>query len=299
MTLFKTKEGKIFWDAKWLQPLSDPPDGLPLCRESDLELMASFVSDVFRTGQGRNLFIYGKPGTGKTVCAQYLLKEIQNHANETKASVATAYVNAGRTRTPYYTMLEIVKQLSVAVPDVGWQLFRLKRAFESVLKDRSVVIAVDEVESILFKEKEPLVYYLNRQPKTTLILISNKLGHVTQLPERCLSTLQPSTINLEPYTKAEAYKILKARAEHAFKPDVISDELLGTIAKATSDMTDIRLGLSMLLTAGLSAERAGRVKINLKDAEWAIKGAQRIKDLTKIDVLRKQIKERLGKTIDF
>ena len=57
MTLFKTKEGKIFWDAKWLQPLSDPPDGLPLCRESDLELMASFVQDVFRTGQGRNLFI--------------------------------------------------------------------------------------------------------------------------------------------------------------------------------------------------------------------------------------------------
>jgi hypothetical protein len=57
MTSFKTKEDKIFWDAKWLQPLSDPPDGLPLCRDSDLELMASFVQDVFRTGQGRNLFI--------------------------------------------------------------------------------------------------------------------------------------------------------------------------------------------------------------------------------------------------
>lgn len=299
MKLFETKQGQVFEDAKCLQPLSDLPDGVPLCREDDLKFMASVLSEVFRTGQARALFIWGPPGAGKTVCAQYLLKEIQKHAEETKAPVATAYVNAGRTRNPYFSMLELVRQLGLTVPDSGWQMSRLKAAFENVLKDKSVVIAIDEVESILFKEKEPLVYYLNRQPKTTLILISNRLGQVTQLPERCLSTLQPTTINLEPYTQAEAYRILKARAERAFKPGVITDKLLDAIAKATSDMADIRLGLSMLLTAGLSAEGAGRVEINLKDVELAIKGAQRIKDLTKMDVLRKRIEERLGKTIDF
>jgi archaeal cell division control protein 6 len=299
MSSFETKRSNIFEDASWLDPLSNPPGGMPLCRDEYLKLMASHISEVFRTGRARNLFIWGPPGTGKTVCVQYLLKEIQQHAEDIKVSVATTYVNAGRTRNPYYTLLEIVKQLGLAVPDVGWQFFRLKRAFENMLKDTAVVIAIDEVESILFKEKEPLIYYLNRQPKTTLILISNKLSQATQLPERCLSTLQPATIKLEPYTGAEALKILKARAEHAFKPGAISNELLDTVSKATGDMADIRLGISMLLTAGQSAEQAGRPVINRKDVELAVNNAERIKDLTKINVLSKRIKKRLGETIDF
>lgn len=299
MTLFETKKGSVFEDAAWLQPLSDPPGGLPLCRDDILKLMASHVSEVFRTGRARNLFIWGPPGTGKTLCAQYLLKEIQKHAEATKAMVATAYVNAGRTRNPYCTMLEIVKQFDSTVPDAGWQLFRLKRAFENVLKDRAVVVAIDEVESILFKEKEPVVYYLNRQPRTTLILISNKLSQITQLPERSLSTLQPNPLYLEPYTQAEIFKILKARAARAFKPDAIADELLETVAKTTENLADIRLGLSILLTAGQLAEQAGRVRINRGDIESATKDAQTIKDLTTMDVLRKRIKKRFGETIDF
>lgn len=206
MTLFENVPSEIFKDAGWLQPLSDPPSGKPLCREWDLKLMASFLSEIFRSGQARNLFIHGKPGTGKTVCVRYLLSEINKHADETKAPILAVYVNAGRTRTPYYTMLEIVKGSGLKVPDAGWQMFRLKQAFEQLLCHKSVVVAIDEVDSIIFKEKEPLVYYLNRQSKTTLILISNKIEDATQLPERALSTLQPQLLMLEPYTFEETKK---------------------------------------------------------------------------------------------
>lgn len=231
MTLFEVKTSRIFKDAKWLQPLSDPPDSKPLCRDSDLELMADFLSDVFRTGQARNLFIYGKPGTGKTVCVQYLQTEINKHAQKTKAPVSALYVNASRTRTPYYTMVEIVTGLGLKVPNAGWQMFRLKRAFETMLNDRAVVIAIDEVDAVLRKEKEPLIYYLNRQPKTTLILVSNRIEDASQLPERLLSTLQPKIIMLEPYTKEETYKILKERAEHAFQQEAITEELISMVAE--------------------------------------------------------------------
>jgi len=291
MTLFEAKCSRIFKDAKWLQPLSDPPEGKPLCRDWDLKFMADFLAEVFRTSQARNLFIYGKPGTGKTVCVQYLLREIQKYASVIKANVLAVYVNAGRTRTPYYTLLEIVKGLGLTVPDSGWQMFRLKRAFEDVVKDKAVVIAIDEVDSILFKEKEPLVYYLNRQPKTTLILVSNKIEDAAQLPERVLSTLQPKIIMLEPYTKEEAEKILKERAEHAFQRDVISEDLISAAAEAASNLADIRIGFSILLSAGLTAERAGRVKIEAKDYESAIKSESKLEALKKIDALKKQLQK--------
>lgn len=253
--------------------------------------MASFLSEIFRCGQARNLFIYGEPGTGKTVCVRYLLSEINRHAQETKTPVSAVYVNAGRTRTPYYTMLEIVKSLGLIVPDVGWQMFRLKRAFEDLLKDKAVVIAIDEVDTIIFKEKEPLVYYLNRQPKTTLVLVSNKIEDAAQLPERALSTLQPKIIMLEPYTKEEIGKILKERAEHSFQPGVVSEKLISAVAEAASNLADIRLGFSMLLSAGLAAERAGRETIDTEDVKSAIKSESKLDVLKKMDALKKQLEK--------
>jgi len=294
MTLFDSGPSRIFKDARWLQPLSKPPSGKPMCRDADLKFMASFLSEVFRTGQARNLFISGKPGTGKTVCVRYLLSEINRHAQQSKTLVLAVYVNAGRTRTPYYTMLEIVKGLGLKVPEAGWQIFRLKRAFENTLREKSVVIAIDEVDAIIYKEREPIVYYLNRQPKTTLILVSNKIEDATQLPERALSTLQPRLLMLEPYTFKETKKILKERVEHAFKKGVISDKLLNRVAKISSKSGDIRSGFSILLSAGLSAERTGKSKIDAEDVQSAVKNATRLEILKKIDEIRKQV-ERIHK----
>lgn len=291
MTLFKHRENKIFKDSTWLQPLSDPPGDKPLCREADLRVMAAYVSEIFRAGQARNLFIHGKPGTGKTVCIRHLLSEIKGHAQQTNAPVMAVYVNAGRTRTPYYTMLEIVKGLGLKVPDAGWQMFRLKQAFERLLSDKSIVIVIDEIDSIIFKEKEPLVYYLNRQPKTTLILVSNRIEDATQLPERALSTLQPQLLLLRPYTFEEAKKILSERVEHAFQLGVISNKLLNKVAKIASKTGDIRLGFSLLLSAGHAAEEAGKSKVNTEDIQSAVESETRVETLKKIDEIKKQIEK--------
>jgi cell division control protein 6 len=289
MTLFQCRESRIFKDAKWLQPLSNPPSGKPLCREADLKAMALFLSDVFKTGQGRNLFIYGKPGTGKTVCVQYLLSEIRKHADENHVPLISVYVNAGKTRTPYYTMLEIVKALDLNVPDRGWQMFRLKQAFENAKKDGAVVVAIDEVDSIIFKEKEPLVYYLNRQPKTTLILVSNKIQDATSLPNRALSTLHPKLLMLEPYTPEEAKVVMLQRVENAFHPNAISGKLLDIVAEATSKAEDIRMGFAILLSAGLLAEKSGKTMIEAEDIKSAVQSETRMELFQKLEALKKKV----------
>jgi cell division control protein 6 len=289
MSLFTSENSSILQEPKWLQPLSDPPGGKPVCRDADLELMARHLADLFRNGQARNLFIYGRPGTGKTVCVRYVLCEVTRHASETDAAVQTAYVNAGKTRTPYYTMAEIVKQLGISLPSAGWQMFRLKHAFEGLLAEKSVLIAIDEVDSILFKEKEPLVYYLSRQPKTTLILISNSVDDVVKLQERALSTLQPVLINVGPYTREETKQILRERVERAYKAATIADKLLTMIAKIVCDVGDVRFGFRILLTAALSAEKARKQTIDADDVASAVEEENRVRKIKELEALRQKL----------
>lgn len=241
----------------------------------------------------RNLFLCGKPGTGKTVCVQYLLKEIRRHAEEKKTPLRVVYVNAGKTRTPYYTMLELVKRLGLEVADRGWQMYRLKQAFENATRDEALVIALDEVDAILFKEKEPLVYYLNRQPNTTLILLSNQIEDATTLPPRALSTLQPRLLKLLPYTAHEANTILTERAHHALQPNTLPAPLLDTIAQVTAKAEDLRLGFAILLTAARHADDHGKTQIDADDVKAAIESETRVTRLKDTMAHMQQLRARL------
>jgi cell division control protein 6 len=292
MPLFKPKPGKIVKDARWLQPQAEPPSGKPLCRDAMLHTMASVLTGLFSTGKGGNLFIVGPPGSGKTLCVRYLLREIHRHARKHSTAVDTVYVNAGRTRTPYYTMLAVVKALGVAVPDSGWQLFRLKQAFERTLTATAVVLGVDEVDALLLKRREPLIYYLNRQPRTTLLLVSNQLRDAATLPLRLRSTLQPKLLALEPYTADEAKTILKERVDNALHPDVLPDHLLDIVAQATAHAGDIRLGFTILLSAARFAEDQGKTAIEADDVEHAITRDTQASLVARIHDLEREIQAR-------
>jgi len=264
-------ESKIFRDKSWLQPSSDPPSRLPLGRDREVKALASSISDALQGGAGRNVFMFGKPGTGKTLCVHYVLDEARRYAEERSLAVFTVYVNAGRTRSPYYTMLEIVRAMGVAVPASGWQMARLKQVFEKTKGDKPIITAVDEVDALLLKQREPLIYYLNRQPNVTLILVSNRFEDTATLPERALSTLQPRLLMLEAYTAEEAKAILAERVEKAFRPGVLSEDLLNLVAEVSSKTGDIRDGFHILLSAGLQAERDGCSKLEPRHLEAAVK----------------------------
>jgi len=289
LSLFASEPSRILKEPKWLMPLSDPPGGKPVCRDAYLKQMARYLADFFTTCRARNLFIYGPPGIGKTICAKHVLAEAAKHASETNIQAKTVYVNAGKTRNPYYTMTEIIKQLGINVPEAGWQMFRLKQTFEHVLTENAVLIAIDEVNSIILKEKEPLVYYLSRQPKTTLILISNNIDDITKLPERTLSTLQPILIYTEPYTATEIQHILKQRAEHAFKPNTITDQMLTMIANTASQTGDTRFSFQVLLTAAQVAEKTGKQTIEPCDVASALEQENAFRKIKEYETLKHKL----------
>ena len=176
--------------------------------------------------------------------------------------VLVVYVkNGGKTRSPYFTLLEIVRKIGVRAPASGWQFSRLKQEFEKVRDDRPIVIAIDEFESLIFKQREPLIYYLNRQPKVTLILISNKFEDIAGLPKRAKSTLQPLPIKFDGYGSDVAKKILVERIEEAFQPGAVEEKFIDWLAEIPSEVGDIRICFNILLTAGLLAECEGKKQL--------------------------------------
>ena len=188
--------------------------------------------------------------------------------------VLVVYVNVGKTRSPYFTFLEIVRAVGVDAPSSGWQFSRLKEEFERVKADKPIIIAIDEFESLIFKQREPLVYYLNRQPKVTLVLISNKFEDISGLPGRAKSSLQALPIEFEGYSKDVAKKILMERVEKAFQPSAVEEKFVDWLAEFPSKVGDIRVCFNILLTAGLLAEYAGKTKLESEHFKNATKTIQ-------------------------
>ncbi len=132
-----------------------------------------------------------------------------------------------------------------------------------------MIVAIDEADALLFKVREPLIYYLNRQENMTLILITNTWDDLAGLPPRARSTLQLAPLIFKPYTEEEAKHILQERAVRAFKAGAVNDETLDEAAALAAEMHDIRVGFNLLLTAGLLAEGQARSRVDLVDLERA------------------------------
>jgi len=274
-SLFRVdKSSRVFRDVGWLQPLSPSPSGVPVGREAELRALAACLADVFKGGVGRNVFVYGRPGTGKTFCVKYVLDRVRAFVELKGLNVLVVYVNVGKTRSPYFTLLEIVRAVGVDAPSSGWQFSRLKEEFERVKGDRSIIVAIDEFESLIFKQREPLVYYLNRQPKVTLVLISNKFEDISGLPGRAKSSLQALPIEFDGYSQDVAKKILTERIEKAFQPGAVEEKFVDWLAEFPSKVGDIRVCFNILLTAGLLAEYEGRTKLEREHFKNATKTIQ-------------------------
>jgi cell division control protein 6 len=266
-TVSKKTESNVFADPSWVQPTSDPPNLFPVGRELYVESLRSLLEPALRGGAGRNVFVVGPPGTGKTLTIRFVLEQLKEHVKNATQSVGVIVGNAGRTRNPYHTLVEILKALGVDVPPAGWQLGRMKDEFERQRENRAIVIAIDEADSLVSKTREQLLYYLNRQEKVTLLLITNQWDDLSKLPARARSTLQLAPLIFEPYTKEEAKRILMERCALAFKPGAVDDEVVEIAAAFAAGIRDIRAGFNLLSTAGLLAESEGRSKVDLVDLE--------------------------------
>lgn len=234
-------------------------------RESQQRQIASCIKPLFQKRNGKNLFIYGKPGIGKTLICRKVLDAIEE---ETDEEIVPIYINCWKTNTSFKIMNEICKAIDYKFT----QNKRTEELFEiikQILNKRSVVLCFDEIDKV--EDLDFAYSILEDIYRKTIIFITNMKSFLDTVDQRLKSRLMMDPLEFKPYNFEETKGILKQRISSAFVPGVFSAEVLELVATKTVELEDIRIGLYLLREAGLAAENKSSKKITVEDVQEAIK----------------------------
>ena len=232
-------------------------------REKEQRLIASCIKPLFEEKSGKNIFVFGQPGVGKTVALRHVLSELEEETEE----ITSVYINCWQRNTTYKIILEICDLMNFKFVQnkKTEELFKLVK---QTLNKKSVVFVFDEIDKL--EDLDFLYMILEEIYRKTIILITNYKDWLVDLDERIKSRLMYEIIEFKPYDYNETKGILKQRIEYAFYQNVLSDDAFELIAKKTFEFQDIRTGLHLLKESGLIAESKSSRKIILEHAQAAL-----------------------------
>lgn len=288
------REGEIFKDERYLYP-EFVPERLPH-RDAEIDSLVFAFNPTTRGGKPHNVFCCGGTGVGKTACVKYVLNELQEYSDRAKA----LYLNCFEFDSRHSILSAIANFLGSAVPRRGLGTDETYTKMLEMLRkvDFTPIIILDEVDQLLNREEDSkLLYDLLRvieheNARFGLAIISNDPTLTSRLDSRIKSSLTEETIFFEQYTPAQLKDILRERAEYAFLPEVLSEEVIPVAAAHAAKLGgDARVAIESLWKAGREAERESSKKVELKhlkkafesiDAVSSLKAVKHLKDTEKL-----------------
>lgn len=266
-------------------------------REQQQKYIATIIKPLLSEKNGKNLFIYGAPGIGKTAAMRFVLNELEEETEE----VVPIYVNCWQKNTTFKILEEICNVL-------GYRLTHNKRTEElfqvvkNMLNKKAAVFVFDEVDKL--EEIDFLYAILEEIYKKSILLITNYNDWMHNLDDRVKSRLMPETLEFKPYNFQETRDVLKQRMEYAFVSNVWDDDAFELIVKKTAELEDIRVGLHLMREAGNVAEDKSSRKITLEHSKDAITKIDQFTikksiDLTEdereiLDIIKKNSEKKIG-----
>ena len=269
-------------------------------REDYLKDIAKMLAPALRKERPSNVFIYGKTGTGKTLCINYVLNKMENIAKSREIPLEMISINCKLKKvadTEYRIILEILKQLGKEMPSTGVATNDLyKELYEQInLKKKTVIIVLDEIDTLIKKAGDEILYNLTRinpELKTSqisLVGITNDLTIMDTIDARVKSSLNEEELVFIPYNAIQIQDILNERALLAFQEGVLNEEVIPRCsAYAAREHGDIRRALELLRFAGELAEREGSGKVLAQHIDNADKKTEKNRV---IDIIKSQPKQ--------
>ena len=276
-----SSEQKIFRDKAVLSPHFVPSQ--LLYRDNEVRKVMQAVAPALHNSKARNLFVYGKTGTGKTCVAKYVLQKLEEEKNLRARAV---YLNCRIYDSRYKVLQKVISSFSPESAKTGYSFALLYERFldwiEGLGDDgadgKHVILVLDEIDVV--KDLDNLIYTLTRanddlkKGSVSIIGISNKVNFKQRLDVRSKSSLCEEEVVFQPYDANQLKGILSQRLPAAFNDGVVQQSALNLAAAiAAADNGDARYALSLMLRAGEVAEKKKLDHVSDKEVEEARKAA--------------------------
>ncbi len=257
------------------------PDFVPH-RDEQIASVASILAPALRGERISNLFVYGKTGSGKTLCVQHVGLKLMDKIKELgEENLQFVYINCKLKKiadTEYRILAELINTLGGTVPATGLPTDEVYRRFIELIdyKKQIIIIVLDEIDQAVKKISDSFIYTLTRlnselrHAQISIIGISNSLTFKDNLDPRVKSSLGEEEMVFSPYNALQLQDILRERAQHAFKQGVLGEGVLAKCAAyAAREHGDARRALDLLRVAGELAEREESKSITLSHIDSA------------------------------
>ncbi|MBI4140275.1 AAA family ATPase [Candidatus Woesearchaeota archaeon] len=264
MALFKELlgSGESLFKNEDALDLDFVPKLLPY-REAQQHHVANCIKPLMQGRNGRNVFICGAPGIGKTAAVRWVLRDLE----ETTDEVIPIYVNCWQKNTTYKIMMDLCAQLDFKFTQ-NKNTEELFDVVKNIVNKKTVVFVFDEVDKV--EETDFLYAILNDVLRKTVILITNYKSWLENIEDRVKSRLIAEILEFKPYSGEETKEILKQRVGYAFVPGAWDSDAFNAILSHAAESKDIRTGLFLLRESGLCAEEKSSKRILMEHAQSAV-----------------------------
>ncbi len=201
------------------------PETMPE-RTSELNSIHSAIEPAARGENPRNLFIYGKPGQGKTAAVRLKRDQFTEFAEEQELDVTIVYIECNSANKSYHVLTTALKELKgLRKKPRGQTLDNLYSDLFDVMNERggTYIYILDEIDRIRDDQDDDLniLYKLPRAYSSeelddnigcSVIGISNDRRFKSKLSPRIKDALYEAEVDFPPYTIDQLKSILYRRA---------------------------------------------------------------------------------------
>lgn len=235
-------------------------------RENQQKQLALAIKPLLARRNGKNLFIYGAPGIGKTAATKFVLRDLEEETDE----IIPIYINCWQKNTTYKIAVDICSQIGYVFTQ-NKKTDELFKKIEEIINKASAVFVFDEVDKV---EDFDFIYNLIEGIyRKSIFLVTNFKEWIMDLDDRIKSRLMPDTLEFKEYNLNETEGVLKTRRGYAFHDNCWDEDAFSIIVKKTYEVRDIRRGLQLMRKTGMIAEDMSSRKIEKVHAEKAVKEA--------------------------